>query len=157
MCGIVGIWNLDGPPIDEPMLSSFTDSLAHGGPDGRGTFVDSRAGLGLGHRRLAILDLSLGGHQPMAFGDGCYRLAHNGEIYNFLELREELEALGHCFTTESDTEVILASQSEIWDGPSVRDVVECSCANGDYDTASQGWKFIQAMLLLQLFQSKASA
>ena len=112
MCGIVGLWNLDGAPIDEPMLSSFTDSLAHRGPDGRGTFVDSSAGLGLGHRRLAILDLSPAGHQPMAFGDSRYQIVHNGEIYNFLELRNELEALGHRFATESDTEVILASYAE---------------------------------------------
>lgn len=112
MCGIVGLWNLDGAPIDEAMLSSFADSLAHRGPDGRGTFVDDNAGLGLGHRRLAILDISPTGHQPMSYGDGRYWITHNGEIYNFIELRDELMGLGHRFVSDSDTEVILASYAQ---------------------------------------------
>ena len=78
MCGIVGLWNLDGAPIDEAMLSSFADSLAHRGPDGR------------------------------------YWITHNGEIYNFIELRDELMGLGHRFVSDSDTEVILASYAQ-WD------------------------------------------
>jgi len=109
MCGIVGIWNLNGIPIEAFGLDQFTDSLAHRGPDGRGTYICVEANLGLGHRRLAILDLSPKGKQPMAYAGGRYWITYNGEIFNFLELREELEGLGHTFVTESDTEVILAA------------------------------------------------
>ncbi len=109
MCGIVGIWNLDGAPLDAAELDRFTDALAHRGPDGRGTYVDEPARLGLGHRRLAILDLSEAGRQPMSDAGGRYWITFNGEIYNFLELRETLQGLGHSFRTETDTEVILAA------------------------------------------------
>ena len=109
MCGIVGILNIRGAPLDRRTLDRFTDSLAHRGPDGRGTFIDSEGYLGLGHRRLAILDVTESGHQPMSFGSGRYWITFNGEIYNFLELREQLKKLGHQFFTESDTEVVLAA------------------------------------------------
>ena len=109
MCGIVGIWQLDGGNVDQEVLDRFTDSLAHRGPDGRGTIIDNEAGIGLGHRRLAILDVSSSGQQPMIYGNGRYWIVFNGEIYNFLELRAELEGLGHQFHTETDTEVVLAS------------------------------------------------
>ena len=109
MCGIVGIWNRQGLPIDVYELDRFTDSLAHRGPDGRGTYIDKKACFGIGHRRLAILDLTNSGHQPMAYGDKRYWITYNGEIYNFIELRTELELLGHHFHSESDTEVILAA------------------------------------------------
>lgn len=112
MCGIVGWWNLRGEPVDRAVLDRFTDSLAHRGPDGRGTYVDPRGCLGLGHRRLAILDVSESGHQPMSYGERRYRITYNGEIYNFLELRRELEGLGHRFRSDSDTEVILASYAQ---------------------------------------------
>ncbi|OQX22477.1 MAG: hypothetical protein BWK80_30440 [Desulfobacteraceae bacterium IS3] len=109
MCGIAGILNLNGP-INPDELDRFTDSLTHRGPDGRGTFVDGN--LGLGHRRLAILDLSEAGKCPMPYGgyDGKrYWITFNGEVYNFLELRDELKKLGYRFRTETDTEVVVAS------------------------------------------------
>ena len=109
MCGIVGIWNLEGSPIDKLMLERFTDSLVHRGPDSRGIYFDSQIPLGFGHRRLAILDLSPAGHQPMSYGNGRYWITYNGEIYNFIELRKKLEGLGHQFVTDCDTEVILAA------------------------------------------------
>ena len=106
MCGILGIWNIDGSKVDQQELDRFTNSLAHRGPDGRGTYIDKKASLGLGHRRLSILDLTDSGHQPMSYGDGKYWITYNGEIYNFLELRKELEGLGHCFRSECDTEIM---------------------------------------------------
>lgn len=109
MCGIVGIWNIDGSVVDQRELDQFTDSLSHRGPDGRGTHIDEKACLGLGHRRLAILDLTDSGHQPMSYGDERYWITYNGEIYNFIELRTELEALGHRFLSDSDTEIILSA------------------------------------------------
>ena len=112
MCGIVGIWNLDGRPVTERELTVFRDSLAHRGPDGASSFVDREAAIGLGHRRLAILDLSDNGAQPMPYEDGRFWITYNGEIYNFLELRKELQDHGHRFRTESDAEVILASYSQ---------------------------------------------
>jgi len=120
MCGIVGWWNMRGEPVDRVVLDRFTDSLAHRGPDGRGTYVDGRGCLGLGHRRLAILDVSESGHQPMVYADGRYRITYNGEIYNFLELRRELEGLGHRFHSDSDTEVILASYAQWGEGCQLR-------------------------------------
>jgi asparagine synthase (glutamine-hydrolysing) len=109
MCGIVGLWNLDHQPVSPAMLECFTDSLAHRGPDGNGFYIDSEANLGLGHRRLAIIDTSDGGRQPMSFGDGRYWITYNGEMYNFLELKAELEQSGYQFKSDSDTEVILAA------------------------------------------------
>ena len=109
MCGIVGFWNLDRAPVDQTMLDRFTDTLAHRGPDGRGTFIDSQVSLGLGHRRLAILDISEAAKQPMSYAQERYWITYNGEIYNFLEIRKELIAYGYTFRSESDTEVILAA------------------------------------------------
>ena len=106
MCGIAGIYRFaSGRPVDGAVLDRMTDVLAHRGPDGRGTHVNGD--LGLGHRRLAIIDLSDAGAQPMANEDGSLRLVFNGEIYNFSELRERLESRGHRFSTRSDTEVIV--------------------------------------------------
>ncbi|HSL42307.1 MAG TPA: asparagine synthase (glutamine-hydrolyzing), partial [Anaerolineales bacterium] len=109
MCGIVGLWNLNGEPISPAMLARFTDSIAHRGPDGNGFYIDSAANLGFGHRRLAIIDTSDGGRQPMSFGGDRYWIIFNGEIYNFLELKTELEGHGYIFQTDSDTEVLLAA------------------------------------------------
>lgn len=83
----------------------MTKAIAHRGPDGEGLYVDRF--VGLGHRRLAIIDLSPAAHQPMVTSDGRFAISYNGEIYNFRELREELEALGHAFHSRSDTEVLL--------------------------------------------------
>jgi asparagine synthase (glutamine-hydrolysing) len=105
MCGIAGIFHLQtAKPVDAARIRSMTDALTHRGPDGSGVWT--APGVGLGHRRLSIIDLA-GGDQPMATGDGRLVVIFNGEIYNFRELRAELEALGHVFTSASDTEVIL--------------------------------------------------
>lgn len=109
MCGIVGLWNLNGEPISPEELNRFINSLAHRGPDGSDVYIDSESNLEFGHRRLAIIDTSDGGRQPMSYADGRYWIVFNGEMYNFLELKKELEALGYSFKTESDTEVILTA------------------------------------------------
>ena len=109
MCGIAGFWNLNGMPVSRVKLETFTDTLTHRGPDGNGFYVDKDANLGLGHRRLAIIDTTDTGRQPMSFGNGRYWITFNGEIYNFLELRNELAQHGYQFVTESDTEVVMAA------------------------------------------------
>jgi asparagine synthase (glutamine-hydrolysing) len=109
MCGIVGLWNLNGEPVLQTALTKFTDALSHRGPDGNGFHIDQETQLGFGHRRLAIIDTSDGGRQPMSFADGRYWITFNGEIYNFLELRSELEQSGYRFKTNSDTEAILTA------------------------------------------------
>lgn len=109
MCGIAGIWHLNNSKLSESKLKSFTDSLAHRGPDGAGYYIDNSSQLGLGHRRLSILDLSNAAKQPMAFADGRYQITYNGEIYNFIELRQQLTKVGYSFKTESDTEVLLSA------------------------------------------------
>ena len=110
MCGIVGRLNFDGSPIPVRELTSARDRLVNRGPDGAGTWTDGP--VGLAHRRLSILDLTDRGSQPMRSTDGALAITFNGEIYNFLELREELSKAGHCFTTHTDTEVILAAYRE---------------------------------------------
>jgi len=88
----------------------MTDAIAHRGPDGEGAYV--KGNIGLGHRRLAIIDLSAAGNQPMATEDGSYLLSYNGEVYNFMELRVELEAKGHQFRSKTDTEVVLKAMAQ---------------------------------------------
>ena len=110
MCGICGIFNLNGEPVSPVNLRKMTDAIAHRGPDGEGFFIDSF--VGLGHRRLAIIDLSPLGHQPMVSADGQYAITYNGEVYNFQELRVELEALGCPFRSRSDTEVVLNAYAQ---------------------------------------------
>lgn len=109
MCGICGIFNLGNKPVSADLILSMNDTMAHRGPDGEGIFVDKN--IGLGHRRLSIIDLSTG-NQPMSGGDGLVTIAFNGEIYNFLELKEILEQKGHRFKTRSDTEVIIYAYLE---------------------------------------------
>lgn len=110
MCGIVGIYQHDrAAVIDAQLLARMTASLRHRGPDGEG--LQHGPGYGLGHRRLAIVDLS-GGRQPMADPQGELWLSFNGEIYNHLELREELQARGHSFATHCDSEVLLVGYRE---------------------------------------------
>jgi asparagine synthase (glutamine-hydrolysing) len=109
MCGITGIWHLDGEKINSEKLERFTDAIRERGPDGFGYAYFNNNTLGLGHRRLSILDLSEAGKQPMHFGEGRYTITYNGEVYNFRELKAELEKLNYQFKTETDTEVILAS------------------------------------------------
>lgn len=112
MCGICGIWNLDGRPVERESIERMNSSIRHRGPDGDGYFFSHDKSLSLGHRRLSILDLTANGAQPMPDKSGRYTITFNGEIYNFLELRKELSAKGHQFYTESDTEVILAAYRE---------------------------------------------
>ena len=110
MCGIAGIFNLNGEPVSQVILRKMTSAIEHRGPDGEGFYIDSF--VGLGHRRLAIIDLSPAGHQPMATEDGNYIITYNGEVYNFQELRTELERLGHKFRSKTDTEVVLHAYAQ---------------------------------------------
>ena len=109
MCGIAGIVELRGARVEDQSVKRLSDLLAHRGPDGVGSWFSVDRSLGLGHRRLAIIDPGDGGRQPMVSADGRHVIVYNGEIYNFLELRSELEEKGKRFLTESDTEVILAA------------------------------------------------
>jgi len=110
MCGIAGaVWLRNESQVDETALDRMTDALAHRGPDDRGVYrrcFDDGSGVGLGHRRLSIIDVG-GGQQPMGNEDGSIWIVFNGEIYNYVELREELIAQGHVFRTKSDTETIV--------------------------------------------------
>ena len=156
MCGIAGLYNLTGAPVDLRLLEAMTRVLAHRGPDGEGYVLLSPGGtekaiavsgrlsaslrtagagcaVGFGHRRLAILDCSPMGHQPMSSEDGRTWITCNGEVYNYLELRAELQRLGHTFRSMTDTEVVLQAYREwgpacldrlngmfafaLWDGP----------------------------------------
>ncbi|MFC1966410.1 asparagine synthase (glutamine-hydrolyzing) [Chloroflexota bacterium] len=156
MCGIAGIFNVDGSPLEFELLKRMTDIQAHRGPDDYGfalfNTINSRAtpfkdeppeaerqqlyNLGFGYRRLAIIDLSPTGHQPMGNEENTIWIVHNGEVYNYIEIREELKAKGYRFKSNTDTEVILYSYQEwgteclqrfngmwafaIWDGRSQR-------------------------------------
>ncbi len=111
MCGIIGVASL-APVSDRGWLAAGRDALRHRGPDDAGEWWSADACVGLGHRRLAIIDLSPGGHQPMQDAGGGLCIVFNGEIYNFADLRRELIAKGHAFRTQSDTEVILAAYRE---------------------------------------------
>ncbi len=110
MCGIAGILNQTGAAVSPVVLRRMADALAHRGPDGEGAYINGP--IGLAHRRLAIIDLSPAGHQPMVTPDGRYVLSYNGEVYNFQELRLELEALGHQFRSRTDSEVVLHAWAE---------------------------------------------
>ena len=92
MCGIAGIFNLNGGPVSPVALRKMTDAISHRGPDGEGFYIDSF--IGLGHRRLSIIDLSSLGHQPMQSADLQVTISYNGEVYNYNELRIELESKG---------------------------------------------------------------
>jgi len=111
MCGIAGILDNSGRLPLEAAVRSMTAALVHRGPDGEGIWLDARAGLALGHRRLAVVELSELGAQPMHSADGRFVVAFNGEIYNYRELRKRLEAV-HPFRGSSDTEVLLAAICE---------------------------------------------
>jgi len=115
MCGITGIFNPGGQPLGDKIISSMTDALAHRGPDGRGIFVEET--IALGHRRLAILDTSNKGAQPMSSHDNRWVVVFNGCIYNFRELKIELQSRGHYFNSTTDTEIITEALSAY--GPDV--------------------------------------
>src|SRR5262245_916027 len=109
MCGIAGYVNLDGSPVDRDAFCKMIRTLAHRGPDGFG--VQALGPVGFAHARLSIIDLA-GGAQPMSVDDGELWITFNGEIYNYVEIRNELRARGHRFATQSDTEVILRAYAE---------------------------------------------
>ena len=115
MCGITGFWDIsrqinnDNLPI---IIQQMSNSLIHRGPDDGGSWVDGEVGIALGHRRLSIVDLSPEGHQPMISANGRYVIVFNGEIYNFPELRKQLQSLEYSFRGHSDTEIMLASFCE---------------------------------------------
>ena len=109
MCRIAGFIK-PGKRLDaeaEKTLERMRDSMEHGGPDDAGAYVDREAGIGLGHRRLSILDPSPAGHQPMGDESGQVWIVYNGEVYNFVELRDRLKAGGYSFNSGTDTEVVL--------------------------------------------------
>ena len=110
MCGIAGVLQFNGAPVNRDVVSSMTSILAHRGPDGEGLYFGKS--VGLGHRRLAILDLTEAGKQPMSNEDETVWITYNGEIYNFQEIRRELQALGYRFHSGTDTEVILQAYEE---------------------------------------------
>jgi asparagine synthase (glutamine-hydrolysing) len=110
MCGICGVFDIGGKPVEAELVQKMSAAIQHRGPDGEGHYVCGR--IGLGHRRLSIIDLE-GGAQPITNEDGSLHIIFNGEIYNFVELREELEKKGHTFSTRSDTEVILHAYEEM--------------------------------------------
>src|SRR5882757_8708630 len=110
MCGIAGIIGRKDEAVISEQVRRMTDTIVHRGPDDEGIHV--RGNVGLGMRRLSIIDLS-GGRQPIYNEDGTVAVVFNGEIYNFLELRQELEGRGHQFRTHSDTEVIVHLYEEM--------------------------------------------
>src|SRR6266568_4594111 len=111
MCGIAGFWFKDSAPESaRKWLRDSAKSLHHRGPDDSGLWFDGA--VGLGHTRLSILDLSPLGHQPMASRDGRWVMAFNGEVYNFREIRKDLERLNHSFAGTSDSEVVIEAFAE---------------------------------------------
>ena len=105
MCGIVGVIRFDSKPVEKKLITSMMQVIKHRGPDDEGVYIDGH--VGLGHVRLSILDLSSAGKQPMTDATGRYTIIQNGESYNYIELREELQAMGYTFKTQTDTEVVL--------------------------------------------------
>src|SRR3954471_14036297 len=113
MCGIVGILHTNGENADPALLATMCGQIVHRGPDEEGQLLSGA--LAMGMRRLAIIDIT-GGQQPIANEDGTIEVVFNGEIFNFRELRAELEQLGHRFATNSDTEVIVHAYEQWGDG-----------------------------------------
>ena len=118
MCGIAGVLDTTGASVPVESLKRMTDCVAHRGPDGEGHYAFGP--VGLGHRRLSIIDLSDAGREPMLNEDGSVVLIFNGEIYNFKSLRAELEALGHRFHSKTDTEVLVHGYEEWGDDAILR-------------------------------------
>ena len=107
MCGISGIYRFSNEPLKEKELKVMTDSIRHRGPDGEGSWISETKNIGFGHRRLAIIDKDHRSDQPFRYKN--LSLTYNGEIYNYLEIKEELKSLGYKFTTTGDTEVLIYS------------------------------------------------
>lgn len=111
MCGIAGMFSLSGG-IDLRTLEKMVSTLRHRGPDNEGVWLNDDHTVGLAQARLAVIDTSPSGNAPMLSSDGCVAITYNGEVYNFQEIREELEGLGHSFRSRSDTEVALKAFTE---------------------------------------------
>ncbi|MDE3243296.1 MAG: asparagine synthase (glutamine-hydrolyzing) [Nitrospirota bacterium] len=140
MCGICGVVNFDGRPVVPEILRTMVRAMAHRGPDGAGEFLyasneSSRPAVGLGHRRLAVIDLSPTARQPMTNEDHSLAIVFNGEIYNFRELRGRLLANGHSFSSNSDTEVVLRLYEEM--GPTCVNELDGMFAFAVWDTRRQ--------------------
>ncbi len=135
MCGIAGVFHYSSHerPVERAIVAAMTRTLAHRGPDGEGIFT--APGIGLGHRRLAILDTSEAAAQPMSTEDGSVVLTYNGEVYNFRELRTSLEKAGHRFRSDSDTEVLLEGY-RAW-GTGLLDRIQGIFAFGLWDEAQR--------------------
>lgn len=133
MCGIAGIFKVNGNPVSEQEIKSVTNALAHRGPDGEGVYVSEN--MALGHRRLSILDLSAKGAQPMPSNDQEWIIVFNGCIYNYLELKIELQSKGHVFKSSTDTEVISEGLSAY--GPSFFERLDGMFAVGAYHKTSK--------------------
>ena len=118
MCGIAGIFSYrpSAPPVDREELLRIREAMVRRGPDGAGLWLSKDSSVGLAHRRLAILDLSENGAQPMATPDGQLRIVFNGEIYNYREMRDRLKAKGYAFISDTDTEVLLYAYREYGQG-----------------------------------------
>ncbi|MBN2374632.1 asparagine synthase (glutamine-hydrolyzing) [bacterium] len=119
MCGITGIINIDRIPVNRDLIKTMNDIIHYRGPDHYSFYFDDENGVGFGHRRLSIIDLSPSGNQPMSNEDKTIWITYNGEIYNYLELKEDLKAKGIPFKSKSDTEVILKAYEE-WGDDCVR-------------------------------------
>jgi len=133
MCGIAGIFNFNKKPIAHQTIKAMTDAIAHRGPDGEGIFIDEYAGFG--HRRLAILDVSSKGSQPMSSHNGEWVIIFNGCIYNYKTLKLELQSKGHEFVSTSDTEVITEGLAEY--GPSFFERMDGMFAIGAWHKSSK--------------------
>ena len=111
MCGIAGIINKQsGAIVDGSKIEKMLEGLHHRGPDDHGIYLNDN--VAIGHKRLSIIDLSKLGHQPMISSDGRYVISYNGEVYNYIELKDTLISKGHSFISKTDTEVILAAYME---------------------------------------------
>lgn len=137
MCGILGLvgFNARDPIVDEERMRRALSMMRHRGPDDDGSWTNDERTAYLGHRRLSIIDLSAAGRQPMSNEDGSIRISYNGEIYNFMELRAELEARGHRFVSRTDTEVIVHGYEEY--GPAIVERLRGMFAFVLYDARSR--------------------
>jgi len=134
MCAIAGlVYSARDRVPDSAVLESMRDAMTLRGPDDRGTWI--APGIGLASRRLSIVDLSERGHMPMATEDGRYVIVHNGEVYNYRELRKDLTGRGHRFQSDTDTEVLLRLYAEA--GPAMLDRLNGMFAFAIWDAAKQ--------------------
>lgn len=139
MCGILGVHNYasNGAPLSAALLTRMADAIRHRGPDDAGAWLDRSGTVGLGFRRLSIIDLSAHGHQPMSNEDGTVHIVFNGEIYNYRELRPTLERQGHVFLSNTDTEVIIHLYEEL--GTACLDQLDGMFAFAIWDERKQSW------------------